>query len=243
MTIRRIGLLLFGILGGVLVATGLYISAESSIQTSPPPMAVTKPTQPTNPKQAEPISLPVSISGTALMAMELSAYEGPFLEDGSDREVVDIAALVVYNAGSREIKAAQITLQYPDGLYHFYGENLPAGGTVVLLEQNARVFRRDTILGCTGWQMTDSSNSITGEQITLTENENDGLSIKNLTDRPLHNIHIYYKSWLSPPDYYMGGISYCLVIPSLWPGQEMALYPGHYAAGYTKVVSVTADSQ
>lgn len=64
--------------------------------------------------------------------------------------------------------------------------------------------------------------------------------VSNSADRTLYDVQLYYKSWLSPPDVYMGGITYAAGIPVLLPGQTVCLYPPHYAAGYTKVLFVTA---
>lgn len=240
MLLRRWMLLLFGILGGILAATGLYISAESILTEEVLPTFATEPTEVTQTKQQRP--LPLGVPGTALIAQRLSAYDGPFLEDGSDREVVGIAALLVYNGGSREILSAQITLEFADVTYHFSGENIPAGGMVVLLEQNAKAYRADAPTGCTGCQIISQAEPTLGEQIGIADGEMGVLSVTNLTDSTLKNICIYYKSWLSPPDIYVGGISRCATLPQLLPGQTVYVYPCHYATGFSKVVSVTAAS-
>lgn len=244
MIFRRWMLLLFGIVGGMLAAIGLYISAESILTAKALPPVSIEPSWPweeTLPRTEQMITLPMGVPGTALIAQRMSAYDGPFLEDGSHREVMGVAALLVYNGGSAEVSVAYIALQFGEDTYNFFGENIPAGGMVVLLEQNAKAYREGALTGCTGWQVIAHTGSEIWKKIAVAEGEQGLLEVTNFTDQTLKNVRIYYKSWLSPPDIYVGGISYCERIGQLLPGQRVCIYPGRYAAGYSKVVSVTAE--
>ncbi len=185
------------------------------------------------------ITLPVTVPGTTLLAKQLSAYEGPFLEDGSGREVVNIAALHIYNTGDREVRNACITLQTEKDSYVFYGEHIPVGASVVLLEIHAGAYQQSAIKDCSGWQETTDQKQVEG--LFITDKDNGTLVVTNTSDRTLHNLRLYYKSWLSPPDVYMGGITHCVTIPMLTPGQTEMLCPDRYATGYSKVVSVVED--
>lgn len=234
MALRRVCLLILGVAGGMLAASVLYISAEEVLLDD------TVPQQDSEPIAAE-ILLPAPVQGTTLVAQKLSAYDGPFLEDGSDREVVNVAALQVRNTGSREVLQAYVVLQCGNTAFVFYGECMPPGETVVLLERNAAEYQPHSITGCTGWQITALTETDIQKQIAITDQAMGTLVVTNLTDRTLENVRLYYKSWLSPPDVYVGGIAYMAEVPVLLPGETKYLYPNHYASGYSKVVSVTAD--
>lgn len=67
------------------------------------------------------------------------------------------------------------------------------------------------------------------------------LIVSNLTDRPLNAFNLYYKTWLSPPEVYIGGIVYKVEVPILQPGETVLLYPNHYACGYSRVVFAAED--
>lgn len=185
------------------------------------------------------IQLPVMVPDTTLLAQQISSYEGPFLEDSYGQEVVNIAALHVYNTGELEVLNACITLQMEHGSYIFYGGHIPPGETVVLLEMNAGVYRKSVIKDCSGWQETTEQKQVEG--LSISDKDNGTLVVTNTTDQPLHNLCLYYKCWLSPPDVYMGGLTYSVTIPLLAPGQTQMLCPDRYATGYSKVVSVVAD--
>lgn len=234
MALKRAVLLILGFAGSVLAAAALYISAEGALVSSPPPTLLPDPTQPqiTN-------SLPLLIPETTLLAESVTAYDGPFLEDGTDTEVTGIAALQVYNTGEMAILKALITWRFADSIYVFYAEHIPTGQRVVLLEQTAKPYRPADDGSFTGWQVTDTAGPMRGIQVT--DRSMGTLIVTNTTDLPLKDICLYYKTWLSPPDIYIGGIAYKTELPLLLPGQTVYLYPSHYAAGYSKVVAITAE--
>lgn len=232
MALRRAVLLILGFAGSILAAVALYICSVGTLAAAP------EATEPSH--TAMTVSLPLAVPGTSLIAEQISSYDGPFLEDGSDREVVNVAALHVYNAGEYPILKALITLRCDDELYVFYGEHIPPGARTVLLEQQAGNYRQSEYIALNGWQVVDTSQQAT--DIMISDRSVGTVVVTNLSNQTRENVRLYYKVWLSPPDVYMGGIVYWAEIPILLPGQTLYLYPAHYAAGYTKVVSVTEEN-
>ena len=232
MALRRFSLLILGIAGSVLAATVLYISAEAVLRDRDllrqDPVQVN--TQ---------LILPAEIPGTTLIAQKLVSYEGPFLEDGSDREVVNVAALQVFNTGTKEVLQACVELWREDTAYKFYAERIPPGGTVLILESSGSSYLPDGFTACSGRQLTAQSEPETRKQISVSDRAMGTVVVTNLTDKNIEDISLYYKSWLSPPGIYVGGICYTATIPVLLPGQTLEIFPHHYASGYSKVVSVT----
>lgn len=231
-------MLTLGVLGSVLSGSGLFFSAEDSLnQMHNADYAFKKESAIA---LSEGVSLPTAISGTNLIAQKISSYEGPFLEDGTDREVVDVAALHVYNSGNTEVYKARIALFWSDGFYIFEADHIPAGETVVILESNGSLYRKGNYIQCNGWQELGQEIAIPGA-VSVTDIALGTVVVNNLTDETLRNVCVYYKTWLSPPDVYIGGITYMVQIPVLLPRQSKHLYPYHYAVGYSKVVAVDID--
>ena len=229
---RRLLLLFFGIVGSVLMVWFLQKSVNNT------PVKEVFATESVH-QTSDGFGLPFTIPGTTLQATEMSAYDGPFLEDGSGREVVNVAALHVYNNGEKEIRRACIILQTDHGRYVFYGRHLPPKATVVLLEMDCVAYQKGRINDCSGWQELSEQPPIEG--IAITDRDNGTLIVTNTTDVHLQNLQLFYKAWLSPPDVYVGGITYSVTIPHLAPGQTELLFPDRYATGYSKVVSVIAE--
>ncbi|MBQ3528913.1 MAG: hypothetical protein IJA47_00275 [Oscillospiraceae bacterium] len=238
MGLRRVFLMVLGVLGSVMSASALFLSAEDGLKQLLYEDNGVKMENIIS--LSESVSLPVAISGTNLIAQKISPYEGPFLEDGTDREVVDIAALHVYNSGTTEVNKARIALFWSDGFYTFEADHIPAGETVVILEKNGSLYRQGDYIQCNGWQELGQENAVSND-VSVTEMALGTVVVNNLTDETLRNVCVYYKTWLTPPNVYVGGITYMVQIPVLLPRQSKSLYPYHYAVGYSKVVAVDID--
>lgn len=250
MAVRRICLLIFGIAGSLVCVGFLLLAAQAQSRQAAERIHY-EPTEPYDYHGMEieavdvlplaRIQLPAVIEGTALIAQRLTAYDGPFLEDGSNREVVNIAALMVYNAGSQEILKTEVTLAWGELLLCFYGENIPPGETVLLLEKNCRSCIQTNFNDCSGWQITADEIRDPAAYLHITDSAMGAVTVTNITERTLQDIRLYYKSWLSPPDIYIGGISREISVPELLPGESITLYPPYYACNYTKVLSVSSS--
>lgn len=244
MALKRVALLVLGTIGSFFAVTMLYISAEGIIAGKERPQFSTF----TEPLQENLVTttdcvFPYKVPGTTLIAQKIFPYDGPFLEDGSDREVFDVAALQICNIGSREISKAYIEIKLDDSILTFYGEHIPPGIPVLLLECDAKTYGQGSLTACTGWQIVSESNIVTEKEISITDRPMGTVAVTNLTEHSIHSICLYYKSWLSPPNIYVGGITYFVNIPILEPGQTEYLYPQHYASGFSKIVSVTVGVQ
>ena len=237
-----------GIAGGLLAAVTLCVLASKFRYIQAPDLPLDnyqllykKNANQVNMPSTATFRMPEMIQGTTLLAERLTIYEGPFLEDGSDREVADVAALIVRNVGDHEIERCGIGLYFNEVCYTFYGERIPPDATVLLLEYGGMLYRTDSITSCSGWQVTASNKQDLSDFLKIEERAMGTIVVTNTTNRILNDICIYYKTWLSPPDIYVGGIAYSVEIPKLMPGQSEYLYPYHYAYGYSKVVSLKAE--
>lgn len=249
MALRRAAMLILGLAGSALVMTVLFCSVTGRLILCQPiptdPVDAWKPNveEPSNLQEGmascpKELSFPVLIPDTTLFAEEVVVYDGVFLENGSDKEVVGIAALRVMNFGSREIAKAQIELFAENMRLVFYGEHIPAGASVLLLEKNAQPYRQTHFAFCTGWQQYFLDDRTNEGYLSVEDRAMGTVAVTNITDTALENIHLFYKSWLSSHDLYIGGITHSVYIPQLQPGATEYLYPPFYASGYSKVVSV-----
>ena len=186
------------------------------------------------------ISLPCAIAGTPLIAEQIVSYDGPFMEDGSEREVMNVAALRLHNAGCDGIEDAQIIIERGNKQLVFEVDTLPPGATVLVLEKNAAVYTSDACTACYGnaalWQ-----NKWNTEGLEIKEADMGTLEITNIAEDVLENICIYYKSCLTEADLYIGGKTYCLRVSGIKPGRTLLLFPAHYANGYSRIVRISRE--
>ncbi len=183
----------------------------------------------------EAISLPEIVPGTDLVAERVMLYEGPFVEDGSDRPVVDIMALLVCNTGSCTQYHVQITL-YGQSRYVFSADTVPPGARVLLLEETGKQGKEDTFTGLSGTVGTVQTRL--SAPVTVTELGMGTLRLENGTDRTLENLIVCHKGYYAEEDFYIGGITYQTSLEALEPGQCADIYPYHYASGYSCVTEV-----
>ena len=243
MVLKRCLLLILAIIGWMIPAGVLsYSVCEPSAILGVPPSLQEKPQETEGEKPTEvKLSLPFLIPGTTLIAEYLTVYDGPYLEDGSNREVVNIPVLQVCNAGTATILKAGIELFVGDECLAFCGEWIPPGASVALLECGNNLSAQKQISPCHGWQDTVMQGCLSEETLSVSNWGRGTLAITNRTAEPLRNIQIVYKGWLSSPGIYVGGIAYVFPVAELKAGETIYIDPERYVCGYSKVVCVVMD--
>ena len=225
---RKLLLLTVGLLGGGCVFAVLVMLNMPA--PSPDPIVAVLTTNT--------VTLPWEIPETPLVAEHLSAYEGPFLEDGSDTPVSDVAALLLRNTGTEMIETAQVILWMGEERLAFQAAWLPPGSLTLVLEKEGKRMPQGAFTAIFGWVQTQNQ----GENLVRLEEQGMGaLLITNVSDRMLENVRLYHKSLYPEKNFYMGGIAYETTLGTLAPGETVTVQPMHYAAGYSRVVNVSGD--
>lgn len=192
-----------------------------------------------NPEQAQTayLELPYPVEGTSLIALYLAMYEGPYMEDGTDEYVAGVAAIALENPGEFGIECASIVLKWKNGEYVFEATCIPPKSSVLVLEKNRQMYMDAQWTRCYGNQKV-LQGSWNGSGVFAADYGLGELTITNLSDEVIKNITIYHKSYLSPPDIYVGGASYETYILQLMPGETIRVMPTHYAVGSSKITRI-----
>ncbi len=182
------------------------------------------------------ISFPILVDGTCLIAQNIAAYDGPFIEDGSGREVFDVMALVLVNNSDEFIEYAHISLEAASQVYHFEAMLLLPGSKVLVLEREAKLYREQPILSCTGFAVRG------GDQdplpVTVTSVEKNKLCIQNLSKNDLFDLTVYHKTYLPDVKMYMGGRPFETKISCISAESTVEITPENYVTGYSKVICI-----
>jgi len=186
------------------------------------------------------ITLPCEIEGTNLIAESVISYEGPFLEDGSNQEVVNVMALMLYNSGDAGVEQATVVLERDILRFVFEADMIPPGARVLVLEKERAFYGYKNFTSCYGWQ-TINDSGWTNWPVTIREISIGALEISNQTYEAYGQMQIYYKTQLE--GVLVGGITFVHTIKALDPGETVQIYPEHYAKGYSKIVKVSADQE
>jgi len=185
------------------------------------------------------IEFPFELPGTDLIIERNAVYDGPFLEDSTNKEVFDVMAVLLRNTGSVGVRNVELLLEQGSEKLYFEAETIPPGAAVLVLEKNATKVNNkpftDYALVCMSLGDMSMENSPDFEPLEM-----DKLKIINDTGLPLNNLWIYYKNYSQEADIYIGGITYKVGIRRLDPGKIQVIQLPYYAYGYSKIAAVMA---
>ena len=229
----RILLLIWGFGIALMLAVVLMTDLQASLRVTDT-VAQLQP-----PEEKNMVQFPFRVPGTALTVEYLAAYDGAFVEDGTDREMTDIMAAMVYNSSDREIEEATVTLEDGQQTLEFYTRCIPAGARVLVLERSAALYRSATYATCTAMTAENAQMALTPQQLQIRETGMGTLTLTNLTGETMKQITVYYKTCAPDGSFYLGGITYTVQVEDLRPSQTVTLTPYHYAAGYSSIIKAT----
>lgn len=214
-------LVLLSVLGSACMLALLIISVSAHVPAS---------------SKAQPLELPATVMGTDLLAVELVRYDGPFIENSTGAEIVSAAALLLKNMGNSGITRGCVVVEQGSRQLTFLLSHLPAGGTVLVAEQNGQLFSGESISRCYGWMEQDSFGWNIGEVCSIEQADMGSVFVTNQTAQPLSSLRLCYKTFYPDAGFYLGGITYEVYIHRLEPGERLQIWPSRYAMGYTAFV-------
>jgi hypothetical protein len=182
--------------------------------------------------------LPYSIPGSDLVIEQINSYDGLFFEDGSDKEVSNVTAMVLTNMGDDCAEYIEITLARDGVKLKFIASALEPGGRMIILEANRKQFKNGTYSNCVADVATSSEFTMSENQVRVEENAEGGLLVTNITGKDIPCIRIFYKFYMTDSDVYVGGITYTAKVTDLAAGASCTITPSHYLKGYSKIVMV-----
>ena len=181
---------------------------------------------------------PYSIPGSGLVIEQINSYDGLFLEDGSDKEVSNIAAMVLTNTADDCAEYIEITIDRDGVQLKFIASALESGGRMIILEADGKQFRNGTYSNCVADVATSAEFTMSENQVRVEENAEGGLLVTNITGKDIPCIRIFYKFYMTDSDVYVGGITYTAKVTDLAAGASCTVTPSHYLKGYSKIIMV-----
>ena len=181
--------------------------------------------------------LPMIVPGTDLLAVRLGSYEGPFLEDGSNRNVFNITMLEIRNTGKYMVRDAGICLTDGNKSFHFRVSFLPPGATVLALDLGGRSGDLASISFVSGYQTVIKDKNFGLFGLEIQDVEMGKTLITNCTEKDISNLVIYYKPITGTGDCFVGGVAYSYQIENIASGETIVLNLPYYAMGSSKIVA------
>ncbi len=191
--------------------------------------------------EAASLTLPCAVPNTTLVAEHIVQYEGGFLEDGSNDEVVNIVGLVLHNTGDEMIHSAKVILERGGLQLCFRATYIPPKTSMLVLESERKQCLSQNFTDCYGWQKCGQENWVEQENIKMEPINIGTLCLTNIGEKTLYDMTFYYKNYLEYSEMYVGGITNRCAVGDIAPGETVEVSPYHYAHGYSKVLGVTAE--
>lgn len=230
-TVRRMALTAASVSFSVLTALVLVVSAAFGDDL----LAVNQSVVQTSFSEDSVLEFPTPISCTSVIVESVASYDGPFYEDGTGREVINVAAILLRNTGDEMIPYVHIILRTESASYLFDGFWIPAGAAVLIPEKYALPYEaQQEFISCFGWatvwQQTNSY-AISFEEISMGK-----ILVRNRSDTDIKNLTLYHKTYLQENDMYIGGVAFESRIDFLGIGETVVFSPKNYASGYSKLI-------
>lgn len=183
-------------------------------------------------------AFPYLIPNSSLSIRAVKSYSGVFIEDGSDKDVSGIAAIILDNKGSEEIEYAKITLKCEGKEYIFEARTLAAGATMVVQESSGAKYVDGEYKEANAQIATMEKLEMSEKSVKVSETETGALQITNISDADIPCVRVFYKFYMEDVQVAVGGITYTSKITELKAGETRVITPSHYDKDASRVMMV-----
>lgn len=176
-------------------------------------------------------------SDADITIQRINGYSGIYIEDGSDKEVSNVAAIQVKNNSKKAIEFAQIQLYNGDKKLVFDVTSLPANTSAVVMEKNKATFNSSSGVTYGGTTASYVSSLEKVSTVKCEKVSNNGIKVTNKSKKDIPCVRIFYK-YKSSEGYYVGGITYTAKIENLKAGESQTVYPSHFDSDGGEIMMV-----
>ena len=190
-----------------------------------------------NTSNGDKVSSNYNTPDASLTIQRINGYSGIFIEDGSDKEVKNVAAIQVKNTSKQVVEYAKIELYNGDKKLVFEVSTLPANSSAVVMEKSKTTFdsSKNVTYGKSTVAYTDKLEK--SSDIKYKVLDNNGIEVTNKSKKDIGCVRVFYK-YKSEEGYYVGGITYVAKVNNLKAGTSETIYPSHFATDGGQVMMV-----
>ena len=185
------------------------------------------------------VSSNFKVDDADITIQRINAYSGIFIEDGSDKEVKNVAAIEVKNTSNKPLEFAQIQLYNGSKKLVFDVSTLPANSSAVVMEKNKASFSSSKGVTYGGTTAGYVNSLEKASSIKCKKVKNNGIEVTNTSSKTIPCVRVFYK-YKSSEGYYVGGITYTAKVKDLKAGASQTIYPSHFASDGGEIMMVKA---
>lgn len=208
-----------------------------------PPMVEISPEKDPQTGEPEKLTFPCVVPGYDLTLEKLAPFDGMYVEDGTNANVTQVAMLMVKNNGDYPIEYAQISVEYGEAQLIFDISALPAGETLVVQEKTRKSVPQGDVTKAQALVVQRAEMEMSQEQIRVTDNGDNTITVENLTDQTIPTTRVFYKYFMKDENLFVGGIAFTVRLWNMPAGGKMTIQPAHYNSTTGRVVMVRTYDQ
>ncbi len=184
------------------------------------------------------ISFPCQVPGYGLTIEKFAPYNGMFVEDGTNANIENVAMLLVSNSGDYPVEYTQIRVMCGQEELLFDISALPVGEKLVVQEKTGKTAAEEKVLSASALVVQRAKMEMSEGKVQVTDNGDNTLTIKNLTNETIPTTRIFYKYYMEDEDLFVGGIAFTVRITRLGPSASVTIQPSHYTSQTSRLVMV-----
>ena len=214
-------------------------TGDESNVTPPEDLPPVVPVVPDNGDETSVLTFPCKVEGYGLTTEKLALYNGMYVEDGTNVTVDGVAMLLIVNNGNYPVEYAQIKVEYNNESLLFDITALPAGERVVVQEKNGKKIPEGDALSATALVVQEAELSLSEDIVSVVDNGDNTLTIKNMTNKEIPTVRVFYKYYMKDEKIFVGGISFTVRLTRLGAGETITIQPSHFTSSTSRVVMVS----
>ena len=161
-----------------------------------------------------------------LAVLEVARFGGPYVEDGSDETVENVACILVENTTEQYVDYGVIQATVGGRQCSFTVTGLPGGRAAWVMEENRTPVEGDGAYSYEGETISPLRDAVTADERVTVELLEGEIKITNVSQKELTSVRLYYKQ-LHTDGNYLGGITYTVAAEGLQAGESKTLTAGH----------------
>ena len=193
---------------------------------------IIRPTEPSRTTQKEDLEI-----------LDIGAYTGIYMEDGTDEIVSDVLMMKVKNNSADTVEYARFCLDVNGETAEFTVSALKPDATVVLLEKNRMPYSKDVDYAavkpdCDNLAVMQHPLSLHEDKLSIQVLDG-GVNVTNISDEDITGrVAIYYKN--KAAGIYYGGITYRIILENgLKAGEIRQMMASHISDTGSEILFVT----
>jgi hypothetical protein len=209
-----------------------------------PPSVVIPPEKDPETGEQMGISFPYTIPGYDISIEKMGPYSGIFVEDGSNANVENVAMLMVKNNSDFPVEYIRIRVLCGQEELLFDVSALPAGEKLVVQEKTGKTISEDKVTAASALVVRRADMEMSEGKVQVIDNGDNTLTVKNLSNKTIPTIRVFYKYYMEDGNLFVGGIAFTVRVSMLGAGASVEIQPSHYASRTSRVVMIlTYDSE